>query len=264
MRHSLALILALLIAGCGLFPSHNNDESESWSVDRLYKEAKAELEEENYEKATEYFEKLEARFPYGTYAQQAQIELIYVYFKNADAASSIAAADRFIKYHPNSPAVDYAYYMKGLANFIGDKGVITSMVVKDESQRDPKSETESFDAFKALVTRFPDSKYAPDARKRMQYLANQLAMHEIHVAEFYYGRGAYVAAINRAQKVITEYPKTPATENALVLMARSYDKLGLQKLRDDATRVLDKTYPEWKTKTVTVKEKSPWWEFWKK
>lgn len=263
MRHSLALILALMIAGCGLLPKYKQDESETWTVSKLYQEAKAEIDDENYDKATQYLEKLEARFPYGSYAQQAQIELIYVYYKNSDAASAIAAADRFIKYHPNSPAVDYAYYMKGIANFIGDTGVISATVGKDMSQRDPKSSIESFDAFKALVSRFPSSKYAPDARQRMQYLANLLAMHEIHVADYYYRRGAYVASINRAQKVLTEFPNTPATENALVDMVRSYDRLGMTRLRDDARRVLDKTYPKWNDKVVTKKEKSPWWALWR-
>ena len=252
-----------MIAGCGLLPKYKDDLGDTASVSQLYAKAKEEMEATNYEKATEYLEKLQSRFPYGTYAQQAQLDLIYVYYKNEDAASAIAAADRFIKYHPNSAAVDYAYYMKGLANFIGETGVISSMVRKDQSERDPKTEIDSFEAFKSLVERFPNSRYAPDARQRMQYLANTLAMHEIHVADYYYRRGAYVAAINRAQEVLKKFSGTPATENALVLMARSYDALGLTKLRDDATRVLDRTYPTWQQKAVVVKERPAWWQFWK-
>lgn len=253
-----------MIAGCGLLPEYKDDSADTWSVSRLYDEAKSEIDDGNYQKASEYLEKLESRFPYGRYAQQAQLELIYVYYKNSDQASAIAAADRFIKFHPNSPAVDYAYYMKGIANFIGETGIISSLVGKDVSERDPKSEVDSFDAFKSLVTRFPDSKYAPDARQRMRYLANVLAMHEIHVAQYYYRRGAYVASVNRAQRVLTEFSDTPATEQALVLMVKSYDKLGLDKLRDDAQRVLDKTYPQGKAmQPVVSKEKQPWWEFWK-
>lgn len=252
-----------MLAGCGLLPEYKEESVDAWSVSRLYEEAKAEIDSGNYEKATEYLEKLEARFPYGKYAQQAQLELAYVYYKNSDAASAIAAADRYIKFHPNSSGVDYAYYLKGLANFIGETGIISSLVGKDVSERDPKPGIDSFEAFKALVTRFPDSKYAPDARLRMQYLANALAMHEIHVAEYYYRRGVYVAAINRAQKVLEEFPKTPATERALVVMAHSYDKLGMDGLRDDAKRVLDKTYPQWNEPDAASKEKTPWWQIWK-
>ena len=262
MRHSLALILALMIAGCSLLPSSHDASEDTASVSELYAKAKVEMNADNYQKATEYLEKLQSRFPYGIYAQQAQLDLIYVYYKNEDSASAIAAADRFVKFHPNSPAVDYAYYMKGLANFIGDTGVISSMVQKDMSKRDPKSETESFEAFKQLVTRFPNSKYTPDARQRMQYLANNLALHEIHVAEYYYRRGAYVAAINRAKEVLEKFSGTPSTEKALIVMVRSYDALGMTKLRKDAERVLDSTYPEWKTKKV-VEKRASWWNFWK-
>ncbi len=262
MRHSLALILALMLAGCGLLPNYKEEVPESWSAERIYKAAKDEIDNQNYDKATTYLEKLQSRYPYGKYAQQAQIELIYVYFENKDEASAISAADRFIKFHPNSSAVDYAYYMKGIANFIGETGVISSIVPKDMSQRDPKSEVEAFDAFKALVTRFPNSKYASDSRLRMQYLANLLSMHEIRVADYYYRRGDYVASINRAQTVLKDYPKTPATENALVDMVKSYDRLGMDKLRDDAKRVLDKTYPQWDKKVISTKQKLPWWQFW--
>lgn len=252
-----------MLAGCGLLPQYQDDSPDTWTVDRIYNEAKSEIDSRNYDKAAEYLEKLEARFPYGRYAQQAQIELIYVYYKNSDAASAIAAADRFIKFHPNSPAVDYAYYMKGVANFIGDTGIISSLVGKDASERDPKSEVDSFEAFKVLVSRFPNSSYTPDARLRMQYLANTLAMHEIHVADYYYRRGAYIAAINRAQQVLKEFSKTPATEKALVLMVNSYDKLGMPGLRDDAKRVLEKTYPHRQEQIVTKKENTPWWQFWR-
>ncbi len=252
-----------MLAGCGLLPSNNDSVPESWSAERIYKEAMSKVADENYIEATTILEKLESRYPYGRYAQQAQLELIYVYYKNKDEASAIAAADRFIKFHPNSPAVDYAYYMKGLANFIGETGIISSMVPKDMSQRDPKSEIDSFDAFKSLVTRFPDSKYAPDARARMQYLANLLAMHEIHVADYYLRRGDYVASINRAQKVLKDFPDTPATENALVDMLVAYHRLGLFKLRDDTYRILEATYPQWRAKFIKTKPKGEWWAFWK-
>ncbi len=252
-----------MLAGCGLLPSYDDSVPESWSAERIYKEAMSKVEDENYVEATTILEKLESRYPYGRYAQQAQLELIYVYYKNKDEASAIAAADRFIKFHPNSSAVDYAYYMKGLANFIGETGVISSIVPKDMSQRDPKSEIDSFDAFKALATRFPDSKYAPDARKRMQYLANVLATHEIHVADYYLRRGDYVATINRAQKVLKEFPDTPATQKALVDMVGAYHMLGLYKLRDDTYRILEANYPDWR-KSLAIKDpKEHWWQVWK-
>ena len=253
-----------MLAGCGLLPSTPDGVPESWSAEQIYKEAKSKVDDENYVEATTLLEKLESRFPYGRYAQQAQLELIYVYYKNKDEASAIAAADRFIKFHPNSPYVDYAYYMKGLANFIGETGVISSIVPKDMSKRDPKSEIESFEAFKSLVTRFPNSQYAPDSRMRMQYLANMIAMHEIHVADYYNRRGDYVAAINRAQKVLKEFPDTPATENALVDLLVAYHKLGLYKLRDDTYRILEASYPQWRKKFIKTKSQSEWWELWKK
>jgi outer membrane protein assembly factor BamD len=196
MRSSLALILALCLAGCGLLPAQNDDETRGWSANKLYSEAKSNLNEGNYEKAIKLYEKLEARYPYGRYAQQAQLEIAYAYYRDKDVASALAAADRFIKLHPNHPSVDYAYYLKGLANFNEDLGVLGSLVSKfsgqDMTERDPKSSRESFDAFRDLVQRFPNSKYAQDSIDRMSYLVNSLAAHEVHVAKYYMKRGAYV------------------------------------------------------------------------
>src|SRR6185369_2527857 len=166
-----------------------------------YSEAKSNLNEGNYEKAIKLYEKLEARYPYGRYAQQAQLEIAYAYYKDKDVASALAAADRFIKLHPGHPNVDYAYYLKGLANFNDDLGVLGNMAEKftgqDMTERDPKAARESFDAFRDLVTRFPESKYRADSMERMNYLVNSLASHEVHVARYYMKRGAYVAAANR-------------------------------------------------------------------
>ncbi len=162
MKRILALILLVLVAGCGLFPE-TQDETKGWSAQKLYSEAKSEMGDGNYTKAIKYFETLEARYPYGRYAQQSQLEVAYAYFKDNEPISAIAACDRFIKLHPNHPNVDYAYYLKGLANFNEDLGLLGAIANQDLSERDPKAARDSFDAFKELVTRFPGSKYTPDA-----------------------------------------------------------------------------------------------------
>src|SRR6187455_548881 len=182
MRSSLALILALCLAGCGLLPAQNDDETRGWSANKLYSEAKSNLNEGNYEKAIKLYEKLEARYPYGRYAQQAQLEIAYAYYRDKDIASALAAADRFIKLHPNHPNVDYAYYLRGLANFNDDLGWGGWMGGQDLTERDPKAARDAFDAFKELATRFPQSRYTPDGIERMHYLVNALAAHEVHVA----------------------------------------------------------------------------------
>jgi len=261
MKRSLALILLLLVAGCGLFPE-TQDETKGWSAQKLYTEAKSEMNDGNYTKAIKYFETLEARYPYGRYAQQSQLEEAYAYFKDNEPISAIAACDRFIKLHPNHPNVDYAYYLKGLANFNEDLGLLGSIADQDLSERDPKAAKDSFEAFKELVTRFPKSKYAPDAAARMKYLINTLAASDVHIARYYARRGAYVAAVNRAQTVLKEYPQAPATEEALAIMVQSYDAMGLNDLRDDARRVLSKNYPNSKFLNGSTQSKKAWWRLW--
>jgi outer membrane protein assembly factor BamD len=265
MRRILApMLLLAALAGCGLLPEQI-DETKDWSAQRLYTAAKSELAEGNYERAIKLFERLEARYPYGPYAQQAQLEVAYAYYKDNEPASAIAAADRFIKLYPNHPHVDYAYYLKGLANFVEERGLLAGLGSQDMSERDPKAARESFDAFKELVTRFPDSKYTPDALARMRYLVNALASHEVHVARYYFKRGAYVAAANRGKYVVEHYPQAPALEEALYLMAMSYDRLDLPDLRDDALRVLKHNFPNspYLTGQDPRKDKErPWWQFW--
>ncbi|MEO7728318.1 MAG: outer membrane protein assembly factor BamD [Burkholderiales bacterium] len=266
MRFSLAFIVALCVAGCGLLPAVNDDETKGWSANKLYTEAKANLGEGNYEKAVKYYEKLEARYPYGRYAQQAQLEIAYAYYKDKDVTSALAAADRFIKLHPNHPIVDYAYYLKGLANFNDDLGIFGSLAEKftgqDMTERDPKASRDSFDAFRDLVARFPDSKYAPDAIARMNYLVNSLASHEVHVARYYMKRGAYVAAANRAQFALKTYPNAPANEEGLLLLVQAYDKLGMTDLRNDAERVMKTNFPDSKYLGGKAAKGSPWWQIW--
>jgi outer membrane protein assembly factor BamD len=220
------------------------DPTASMSAEKLYAEAKEALEGGQYDLAIKRYETLEARFPYGRYSQQGQLEVAYAYYKQNEQASAVAAAERFMKLHPNHPNVDYAYYLKGLAYFNEDLGMLGRISRQDRTERDPKSARESFDAFKDLVQRFPESKYTPDALARMKYLVNALAAHEVHVARWYIRRGAYVAAANRAQYALKNYPEAPAREDALLIMIRAYDALGMPELRDDAERILRKNFPD--------------------
>ena len=241
MKRSVA-VFALVLAACS--GSDKYDPTASWSAEKLYTEAKDALSDGKYDQVIKYFESLEARYPYGRYAQQAQLEVAYAYYKQGEQASAVAAVDRFIKLHPDNPNVDYAYYLKGLTYFNEDLGLFSRFSAQDPTERDPKSTGESFDAFKELVQRFPQSKYSPDALARMKYLVNALASHEIHVARYYLKRGAYIAAVNRAQFVLKNYPQAPALEEALVIMVQAYDALDMSVLRDDAKRILKKNFPD--------------------
>lgn len=234
--------LLLLLSGCG-WGGKELDETQGWSAQKLYQEAKEQSDSGNYSLAIKYFERLEARYPYGRLAQQAQLDAAYAYYRDGEAASAIAACDRFIKLHPNHPNVDYAHYLKGLVNFNENQGLFGWLTKEDPAERDPKAARDAFDAFKELVARFPDSKYAPDALARMKFIVNSLATHEVHVARWYMRRGAYVAAANRAQFALKTYPETPAIEEALAIMAGAYDALNILDLRDDAVRVLEKSFP---------------------
>ena len=256
-----ALFLAGLLAGCGLLPDQK-DETAGWSANKLYAEAKDALNEGSYDKSIKYFEKLESRYPYGRYAQQAQIEVAYAYWKSGEPASAIAASERFIKLHPNHPNVDYVYYLRGLVNFNEDLGLLGSIANQDMSERDPKGARESFDAFKELATRFPDSKYAADAVARMKYLVNALASNEVHVARYYMKRGAYLAAINRAQFALKNYPDAPAVEEALYIMVKAYDLLAMTDLRNDAERVMRQNYPKSEYFVRGLERKEAWWKLW--
>jgi len=261
LRFPLALLFAVLLAGCGLLPEVA-DETAGWSAGRLYSAAQDARADGAWDTAAKYLEKLEARFPYGRFAQQAQIELGYVYWKAQEPEAAIAACDRFIKMYPNHPAIDYVYYLKGLIGFNEDLGYMGYISMQDLSERDPKSARESFDALKELVTRFPDSKYTPDAIQRMKFLVNSLASQEVNVARYYIKRGAYLAAANRAQSAIRNYPEAPAIEEALFVMVVAYDKLGLNNLRDDAERVMRKNFPNSRYYKDGLEKKLPWWRLW--
>jgi outer membrane protein assembly factor BamD len=265
MRSSItAIILSLLgvlVAGCGLFKD-KPDETKNWSAQRLYTEAKDEIKSGNYEKGVKLLETLEARYPYGKYAQQAQLDQAYAYYKQDETAQAVAAAERFVKLHPNHPNVDYAYYLKGLANFREDLGLFPFLSGDDLAERDPKGAREAFDTFKELASRFPESRYTPDATKRMNYLVNALALHEVRVADYYYRRGAYLAAANRAQEAVNSYPRAPALEEALHIMMRSYEAMGLKDLAADAAKVMAQNFP--KSKFLTGANDAAWWKFWQR
>jgi len=253
--------LLLALAGCG--GKDLADETAGWSAQRLYGEAKDAMAAKEYGKAVKYFEKLEARYPYGRYAQQAQLEVGYALWKDQERASAIAAVDRFIKLYPNHVNVDYAWYLKGLVNFNELTGVLTWLTTPDMSDRDPKATREAFLAFKEVVTRFPDSRYAPDAHARMRYLVNALASNEIHVAKYYIKRGAYLAAANRCQYVIQHYPQAPALEEAMYVLITAYDKLGMTELRDSADRVMQQNFPASPYRKAGGKKKDvPFWRIW--
>jgi outer membrane protein assembly factor BamD len=239
----LCAALLVLAGGCAAIP---DDPTKDWSAERFYQEAKQALASGDYETAIKYYQGLEARYPYGRYAEQAILESAYAYYKNDEPALAIATAERFIRLHPTHPHVDYAYYLKGLANFRGERSLFDWLLGAggDLSDRDPKAAREAYNAFRELVERFPASRYAADARQRMAYLYEAQARHEVEVARFYYEREAYVAAVNRAKYALENYPRTPAIEDALGLLALSYRKMGLAELSEDARRVLALNFPQ--------------------
>src|SRR3954468_12852795 len=234
--------LALTLAGCGLF-GDKKDPRKDWTAAEYYKAAKEEFDNHNWDSAIKLYEQLESKFPFGRFAQQAQLEVAYAYYKQGESAQAISALDKFVKLHPNHPNLDYALYLKALANFKEDLGVLARVIKQDLADRDPKAARESFEGFKELVTRFPDSRYTPDARERMAYRVEALARHEINVARYYLSRGAYLAAANRAQDALKRYSNSSIQRDALEVMIEAYDRMGLPELRDDARRVLAKNFP---------------------
>lgn len=240
------LVLLLAISGCAILPEQI-DNTKDWSPSQLYSAAKDSMSNKNYEQAIDYFEKLEARFPFGKYAQQAQLEIAYAYYKYDEPDSAIAAAQRFIKINPRHPNVDYAWYLMGLVNYTRGRSLLDKLLPQDTSERDLRIMRDAYDDFHELVTRFPNSKYFADSAQRMIHLRNNMARYEIHVADYYMRRGAYVAAANRAAIVIEDYQRTPSVTDALIIMTRAYRKLGVDNLADDALRVLaynDPAHPD--------------------
>lgn len=254
------LAASLLTAGCSSTPE---DKTAGWTTERIYAEARDELNGGSYDKAVPLFEKLEGRAAGTPLAQQAQLDKAYAQYKGGEKAQALATLDRFMKLHPASPALDYALYLKGLVNFNDNLGMFSWLSQQDLSERDQKAAKDSFESFRELTTRFPESRYAQDARLRMTYIVNSLAQYEVHVARYYFTRGAYVAAINRAQLALADYREVPALEEALYIVYKSYEALGMTSLRDDARRVLETNYPqsEYVARGFRPKD-SPWWKVW--
>jgi outer membrane protein assembly factor BamD len=243
--------LGLSLQGCGtlkeLFSSDSNssneDEYADWTAEKFRAQAKTAVDAGNYEKAIKLYEALESRYPFGEDSAQTQLDIAYAYFKNNDPDSAIAAADRFIKMNPRNPAVDYAYYLKGLVNYNRGIGFIDRFLPTDTSQRDPGTARDALKNFEELIRRFPQSKYVADARQRIIALKNNLAMYEVHVARYYMKRKAYVAAVDRASTVIEKYQRTTAVPYALQILQEAYTNLELADLASDAQRVYDLNYP---------------------
>lgn len=257
-----AVALALALGGCGLF-TDKQEGRKDWTAAEYYKAAKEEFDNGSWDAAIKLYEALESKFPFGRFAQQAQLEVAYAYYKQGESASAITALEKFVKLHPNHPNLDYALYLKALVNFKEDLGPLARIVKQDLADRDPKAARESFEGFKDLVNRFPESRYAPDSRERMAYLVEALARHEINVARYYLGRGAYLAAANRAQYAIKTYQTAPALEEAVFLLARAYDAMGMDALRDDAARVMRVNFPNSRYLSGgEIKRSAPWWRIW--
>ena len=234
------LLIVLFTLGCA---STEEDEYANLSANELYSRAKSALDSGDYETSINIFEKLEARYPFGKYAQQAQLEIAYAYYKFDEPDSAISTADRFIRNNPGNPHLDYAYYLKGLANYNRGTSILDRLAPREPSERDTRALRDAFNDFTQLVKNFPNSRYAQDSKQRLIYLHNQLAQYEIHVANYYMRRGAYVAAANRAKYVIENYQRTPAAQDALGVLVQAYTKMGMQDLAKDTQRVLDLNSP---------------------
>lgn len=261
---SLAIVWAASLSGCGIFGKGEIDPTAKMSPREIYNQGKSDLDSGRYLDAAKLFGKLESRYPFGAWAQQAQLDSAYAYYKAADRVQALAGIERFIRLYPTSDQLDYAYYLKGLINFNEQDGLISRLGGQDLSERDQRSAREAFEAFRQVVTRYPESKYAQDSRDRMRYLVNAMAGSEVHVARYYYIRGAYVAAINRAQGVVKQYQTSPAVEEALFIAMKGYEKLGLETQRSDAERVLRTNFPQTTLfdRGLNLNERS-WWEIWR-
>jgi outer membrane protein assembly factor BamD len=233
----LAVLLAFLTSGCAWLDKYS-DNTQGWDAAKLYAEASDELNSGSYATAIDYYSKLEARYPFGRYAMQAQLDVAYAHYRAEQPEEAIAAADRFIKLYPQNPYVDYAYYLKGIVNYNRSVGFLDRYIPTDPSQRDPGAALDAFQDFAELVRRFPDSKYTPDARQRMLFLRANLAQAELNVARYYMKRGAYLAAANRATYVVEQFQRTAAVPEALEIMIQAYTAIGEEQLAADARRVL--------------------------
>ena len=240
VKHLLLIAMFALTAAC----SSNDTISENLGEAELYQQAQADLDDRNYTSAINKLKALESRYPFGRFAEQAQLELIYAYYRNTEPEAARSSAERFIRLHPQHPSVDYAYYLKGLASFEQDRGMLARFLPLDMTKRDPGAARDSFNEFSQLTSRFPNSRYAPDAKARMVYLRNLLAANEVHVAHYYLKRQAYVAAANRGRYVVENFQGTPAVADGLAIMTEAYQRLDLADLADTSLATLKLNYPE--------------------
>jgi len=236
----LSLGFALLAGGCANLEA---DKTANWTVEHFLAEGRSKLQDGKWEEAITTYQKLLGRYPFGSHAEQAQLDIAYAYYKNGERPLAVATADRFIQMHPTHPRVDYAYYLKGLAGFQPPSGIFSRITGDSPSERDISPVREAFDAYRELINRFPDSHYASDARERLVHIINVLAMHEVNIARYYYSRGAFVAAVNRAKRVLEIYQSSAVVEHALGVMLDAYRKMGFADLRADTARVLKLNYP---------------------
>ena len=257
-----AVLTTFALLGCRA--TDPPDHTVGWTPDRLYAEAKQEMGSGNYTRAVEMLGKLESRYPFGRWAQQAQLETAWAHYKDGERALALAAIDRFMRLHPEHSAMDYALYLKGLINFNEQQGVGAWIGKQDLAERDLDAAREAFDTFKQLVTRYPESRYAGDAEQRMNYLLSAMARGETQIARYYLSRGANVAAANRAQNVLRQYPQAPAQEDALAILVVAYDRMGMEELRDDSRRVLDLNFPNSQApQRVVHADDRRWWQVWR-
>jgi len=259
----ISFLTIMLLSACA-GSDGQKDDTDIWSETKLYSEAIDKLNSADFAKCGKYFEKLETRFPFGPYSQQAQINGAYCYWKALETAQALVAIDRFIKLHQGNENLDYAYYLKGLITFNDDLGWLGRFTGQDLSERDPKAAKDAFESFKVVVERFPNSKYAPDALDRMRYIVNSLAEADVIVARFYYQRGAYLASANRAQLAIRDYDRAPAVEEALYILYKSYEKLGMVELSNDTARVFKLNFPDSPMLQTGMRSKKErkWWQIW--
>jgi len=263
-RVAVAALLLTTLAGCGIFGQGEVDRTANMSPNEIYAEARGEMAAGRYGEAVKLLGKLESRFPFGTWAQQAQLDTAFSHYKENDRTQALIAVERFIRLYPTHERLDYAYYLKGLINFNDDQGILSRFGGQDLSERDQKAAREAFEAFRQVIARFPESPYAEDSAARMRYLVNAMAGGEVHIARYYLTRGAYVAAANRAQAVVQQYQTTPAVEEALFILMRSYERLGLEAQRADAERVLRLNFPDSRlfAQGIRTNDRS-WWQIWR-
>jgi len=272
------VVCLILLSSCA---SVDEDKTKDWTEEQLYYAGKSDVDGKFYDRAILTYEKLNIRYPFGIYSLQAKIDIAYVYWKKGDEVKALAACERFLREHPDHLNVDYVYYLKALIFFNDDPGLKGLVSNKDLTVLDPERIKEAFFTLKDLVTRFPGSKYAPDSISRMRYLMNVLALHELNIADHYYRVGAYVGAVNRAKFVLSEYPESAHTLEALVMMSKSYEKLGLQALKDSTDEIIAINFPsELEGATAEADQawfdrffsggsdeegrKLPWWKFWER